>query len=213
LGIARIAQAKGLRFNIAELFAKAMEGYGQRDWKVLPEQALPRLGDFFVLRLKNHLIAGGAETLPTEAVLQAGFHDVWSAVARLAALTAFGKTPDFALNVLTFKRVANIIRKQDQDAGTLLTGSYLSDLLVDDAEKNLAAELMRLAPVFDKRWQEDDFPELFSLLSELRPLVDAFFDQVMVMCEDETLRLNRLNLLQSLVNRFGRLADFAALQI
>ena len=213
LGIARIVQEKGLRFNIAALFAKAMEGYGQRNWKILPEQALPRLGEFFALRLKNHLISGGAETLLAEAVLQAGSQDVWAVSARLAALTAFSKTPDFARSVLTFKRAANIIRKQDQDEGQQLTGRYLSDLFTDDAEKALAAELERLAPIFDKFWREDNFPELFSLLRGLRPFVDAFFDQVMVMCEDEALRLNRLNLLQSLVERLGRLADFAALQM
>ena len=213
LGIARIIQEKGLRLNVADLFAKAMEGYGQRDWKILPEQALPRLGEFFTLRLKNHLISGGAETLLAEAVLQAGSHDVWAASARLSALTAFSKAPDFAQSVLTFKRAANIIRKQDQDENQQLTGRYLSDLFTDDAEKALATELERLAPIFDVLWQEDNFPELFSLLRGLRPFVDAFFEQVMVMCDDEAQRLNRLNLLQSLVERLGRLADFAALQM
>jgi glycyl-tRNA synthetase beta chain len=43
--------------------------------------------------------------------------------------------------------------------------------------------------------------------------VDAFFDGVMVMCDDAALRLNRLNLLQALVSRLGRLADFSVLQI
>lgn len=213
LGIARIAQEKGLRFNVAALFARAMEGYGQRNWKILPEQALPRLEEFFALRLKNHLISGGAETLLAEAALQAGFHDVWAVSARLAALAAFGKTPEFAQSVLTFKRVANIIRKQDQDEGQRLTGRYLSDLFTDEAEKALAAELERLSPIFDTLWQADDFAGLFALLSGLRPFVDAFFDQVMVMCEDEALRQNRLNLLQSLVDRLGRLADFASLQM
>ena len=210
LGIARIAEEKGLRFSVTDLFARAMEGYGQREWKILPEQALPRLGEFFTLRLKNHLISRGAETLLAGAALQAGSSDVWAASARLSALTAFSKTPDFAQSVLTFKRAANIIRKQSEQG---LTGRYLSELFTDDAEKALAAEMERLTPVFEALWRNDNYAELFSLLGELRPYVDAFFDQVMVMCDDEAMRLNRLNLLQSLVDRLGRLADFAALQM
>ena len=214
LGIARIAQEKGLRFDVAALFAKAMEGYGQREWKILPEQALPRLEEFFALRLKNHFIAGGTETLLAEAALQAGYHDIWAASARLAALTAFSHTDDFARSVLTFKRAANIIRKQGQEEGQpQLSGGYARELLTDPAEKSLAAELERIAPLFDELWRADRYTELFALLRDLRPFVDAFFEQVMVMCDDEALRVNRLNLLQALVDRLGRLADFAALQM
>ena len=52
-----------------------------------------------------------------------------------------------------------------------------------------------------------------TLMDDVRPTVDAFFDGVMVMAEDETLRENRLNLLHALLARMGRLADFSALQI
>jgi glycyl-tRNA synthetase beta chain len=215
LGIARIALEKGLRFDVAALFAEALRIYGQREWKILPDQALPRLEDFFALRLKNHLISGGADALLAEAVLQAGFHDIWAVSARLAALTAFSRQADFAQSVLTFKRVANIIRKQQHqhDDEQRINGAYSADLLADDAEKALAAELERSAPVFEKCWRDDNFAELFSLLSDLRPFVDNFFNQVMVMCDDEALRANRLALLQSLLERFGRLADFSALQM
>jgi glycyl-tRNA synthetase beta chain len=62
-------------------------------------------------------------------------------------------------------------------------------------------------------WEADAYNELFALLNTLRPAVDAFFDEVMVMCDDAALRLNRLNLLRALVGRLGRLADFSVLQI
>ena len=213
LGITRIAQEKGLRFNVSALFAQAMEGYGERQWKIMPEQALPRLQEFFTLRLKNHFISGGAETLLSEATLQAGADDVWAASARLAALTAFSRTPDFADSVLTFKRAANIIRKQDQEESTDLTGRYNTGLLMDDAEKALVEELNRITPIFDDLWKNDRYTELFALLRDLRPFVDTFFNEVMVMCDEEDLRLNRLNILQALVDRLGSLADFAALQM
>lgn len=213
LGIARIAQEKGLRFNVPELFAQALENYGERNWKILPEQALPRLNDFFAQRLKNHFISSGAETLLAESTLQAGSDDVWASSARLEALIAFSKTEDFASSVLTFKRAANIIRKQAQEEGNEPSGVFKPELLQDEAEKALGGELGRLGPLFDELWNADRYTEMFALLRDLRPHVDAFFEQVMVMCEDEALRNNRLNILQFLVSKIGRLADFAALQI
>ncbi len=213
LGIIRIVQENGLRLHVGELFAKAMQGYGERSWKILPDQALLRLDEFFMLRLKNHMIANGAETLLAEAALVVGFHDVWAASARLNALMAFSRTPDFAQSLLTFKRAANIIRKQGHEADLILTGQYIPALFQDEAEKKLAGELERVLPIFEALWKNDQYAELFALLRELRPAVDVFFESVMVMCDDEALRLNRLNLLQALVTPLSRLADFAALQM
>jgi glycyl-tRNA synthetase beta chain len=212
LGIARIIQEKGLRLDLFAFFAKALEEYGPRVWKLSPEQALPRLRDFFTLRLKNHLIAGGAETLLTEACLLADASDVWAVSARLSALAAFSRSADFPQAMLTFKRAANII-KQGQDEALPLDGAYSPGLFTDDAEKSLAAELERLSPLFTELQQSDRYPELFLLLRDLRPFIDAFFDQVMVMCEDASIRQNRLNLLQAFVSRLTCLADFTALQI
>ena len=50
-------------------------------------------------------------------------------------------------------------------------------------------------------------------VAELRPLVDTFFENVMVMAEDKKIRENRMNMLYALMSRVGRIADFANLQI
>lgn len=213
LGIARILLEKGIRLDVRELFAKAQELYGERQWKLAPAEALDKLGEFFTARVKNLFIATGSETLLAEAALSAGSSDVWATGARLAALTEFSRRDDFGSAVLTFKRAANIIRKQGQEAGVVLDGNYRADLLAEDAEKALAARLEEVFPRFDALWKDDNYEELFGLLGALRPAVDAFFEGVMVMCDDAALRTNRLNLLMALVERLGRLADFDALQL
>ncbi|MFV0420703.1 glycine--tRNA ligase subunit beta [Oleidesulfovibrio sp.] len=213
LGIARIMLEKNLRFDVKELFRLAQEGYGERNWKLQPAEAAEKLQEFFTLRLKNLFVSQGYETLLVEAALHAGSDDVWAAGARLAALNTFSKAEDFGQAVLTFKRAANIIRKQGQEVGVELDGRYDAALLEDDAEKQLVKAIEDTAPGFESKWADDDFEALFGLLRELRPSVDAFFDSVMVMCDDPALRRNRLNLLQALVQRLGRLADFSALQM
>jgi glycyl-tRNA synthetase beta chain len=211
LGISRIVMERGYRLDIRELFAEAFTLYGARPWKLGREECLARLEDFFCARLKNLHISQGRQTLLVEAALGADCFDVWAAGQRLAALERLSAREDFALSVQTFKRVANIIRKQAAEMD--LNGQWIEALLAEPAEKALAGRLVTLLPRFDELWARDDFDALFALLQELRPTVDAFFDKVMVMCEDAAVRANRLNLLRALVQRLERLADFAALQI
>ncbi len=211
LGIARILKEKSLRLDVSALFAKAMEGYEGIARVLEPDQALLRLEEFFTLRLKNLFVGAGSETLHVEAVLGADSRDVCAAAERLAALEAFSKTEDYGKAVQTFKRAANIIVKQAGEAS--LTGRYDPALLAEPAEKALAAELERILPIFVEHERQGRYGELFVLLKELRPTVDAFFEGVMVMAEDAALRTNRLNLLRALVSSLSRLADFAALQM
>jgi glycyl-tRNA synthetase beta chain len=148
-----------------------------------------------------------------DAALGAGFDDLWAFDQRLQALERFSKEDDFDQAVLTFKRADNIIRKQGEQAKVNLQAGYQEDLLVEPQEKALAQALNRMQPRWQDLWEKEDFDQLFGLLRELRPVVDDFFDHVMVMAEDLALRQNRLNLLQALVNRLSVLADFSALQI
>lgn len=212
LGIIRIILHHGLRLSLGELLARARGAYADGvAWKLPEAEAQARLLEFFAGRLKAYFTARGHQTLVVEAALGAGFDDVWALAARVDALGEFAREDDFAQAVLTFKRAANIIVKQGGAAA--VDGGYDKALLAERAEQALAARLEAVAPVWDELWARDDFASLLGLLRELRPDVDAFFDGVMVMCDDAALRANRLNLLGALVGRLGRLADFAALQV
>ncbi|BBD07622.1 glycine--tRNA ligase subunit beta [Desulfovibrio ferrophilus] len=213
LGIIRIILAFDLKIDLGELLKAAQDTYKGINWKLEPEEIHTQLMDFFAGRLKAYFTGKGYETLVVEAALGAGFTDLCALARRVEALAEFSRRDDFGQAVLTFKRAANIIIKQGNADGVELTGGYDPTLFEDDQEKALAARLDEIGPTWDKLWAEADFASLLGLLGELRPDVDAFFDGVMVMCEDETLRLNRLNLLQALVSRLGRLADFSALQV
>ena len=125
--------------------------------------------------------------------------------------TAFSREAGYAEAVQTFKRVANIVRKQA--AAEALPERWNAALLCEAPEKALAETLDALLPRLDALWASGDHGAALATLKEVRPAVDAFFDGVMVMCEDAALRRNRLSMLQALGSRFARLADFAALQL
>lgn len=211
LGIARITLERGPRLEISELLAQALAGYGERQWSAPPQEIAARLNDFFCQRLKNYFTGRGAETLLTEAVLAADWSDARAAAARLEALRRFSREADFAEAVLTFKRPANILRRQEEP----LDGLFERALLQERAELELARALEETRPLFTQArpaGDKADFDALFAVLRNLKPLVDAFFNEVMVMCEDAALRRNRLNLLRALVDQLRVLADFEALQ-
>lgn len=213
LGICRILIEHRLRLDLRALLQAAIDGYGDVAFKVDRAKLLDRLLEFFGQRLRAYCTGRGYDTLVVDAALGASFDDVAALSARLDALASFAAESDFAQAVLTFKRASNIIRKQGASAGQELTGEIVTALLAEQAEKDLAAAYDALFPRFDTLFAAGDYGAVLGLLHELRPAVDAFFDNVMVMCDDKATRLNRLNLLQALVSRLGRMADFAALQV
>ncbi|MGE4422773.1 MAG: glycine--tRNA ligase subunit beta [Pseudodesulfovibrio sp.] len=213
LGISRIIMEHGLDVDLETFLKDAQEAYSGVKWKVEQGEALGKLMDFFGQRLRALFTGQGFDTRVVDAALGAGFKDIRTFKARLEALAEFSRGADFEQSVLTFKRAANIIRKQGDEAGEPLTGSYDTDLFENEHEAAFGSKLDELAPRFDDLWESGDFGGLFGLLGELRPAVDGFFDNVMVMCEAQDVRLNRLNLLKGLVDRLGRLADFNALQV
>lgn len=210
IGILRIVLEYGLTLDLRSLFARALELYGDRPWKLAPNEAVDKLLDFMAGRLRNYWQGQGEDTLLVEATLGAGSEDIRDAGLRLAALAAFSREAGYAEAVQTFKRVANIVRKQ---AGDDLRDQWDDALLQEEAEKNLAAVLRDLLPRLDTLRGTGDYAAALKTLLEVRPAVDAFFDGVMVMCDDAALRRNRLAMLNALGSRFARLADFAALQM
>ena len=84
-------------------------------------------------------------------------------------------------------------------------------LLADDAEKALALSLAELSNVVKPLKQDRDYTDMLKQLAKLRQPVDTFFDDVMVMVDDEALRNNRLALLQQLRNLFLEVADISLL--
>ncbi|WP_291321320.1 glycine--tRNA ligase subunit beta [Desulfonatronospira sp.] len=211
LGMIRIVLGRGLRLDMENLISFTARNYEGVDWKQDPEQALEKLLHFFSIRLKTYWQGQGYEGKLVDAVLHSGFSDMYAAEKRLQAILDFSLDENFEAAVLTYKRVDNIIRKQAQ--GVDLSLDYQPGLLQEEQEINLDRAIKEIMSDWEDLWQKEDFRALFAKLNALRPSVDAFFDHVMVMCDDEKLRQNRLRLLNYLSLKFKKLADFSALQV
>jgi glycyl-tRNA synthetase beta chain len=101
------------------------------------------------------------------------------------------------------------ILKQAKEAGIEPAAEFQALPDSADEEKRLAAYVKTYAPRVEAHRQKKEYQEALSVLSTAREPVDAFFDKVMVMAEDERVRANRLALLQTLLKEFSTLADFS----
>ncbi len=126
---------------------------------------------------------------------------------RVLAVNEFSKLPQAQALAAANKRVSNILAKQN----TAVSTDVNSALLQEDAEKNLASAISAkeavVAPLFASR----AYTQALAALADLQPTVDAFFDSVMVMCDDQALQQNRLALLSKLRGLFLEVADISYL--
>ena len=126
---------------------------------------------------------------------------------RLVAVSGFRALPAAQALAAANKRIANILKKLDTPPADKVDDT----LLIDSAELELAARYAALSPLAEQLFIAREYSRYMELLAGLREPVDAFFDGVMVMCEDAALRANRLALLARLHALFTRVADIARL--
>ncbi len=139
------------------------------------------------------------------AVLAAGADDMRDAIARAEALTAVRGSEDFAAISIAFKRIKNILRQAKEKGFS--NGSWAN---VKAAEAlSLRNATAKIAPQVERLREQRKYPEALTLIATLRPQVDAFFDKVMVLDPDETLRGAHLALIDGVLNNFSTIADFS----
>jgi glycyl-tRNA synthetase beta chain len=142
------------------------------------------------------------------AVLAAGSDDVVDVIMRAEAVSEVRGSEDFASISVAFKRIKNILR-QAHESNKAIADQLDSAALTDDTEKQLAAEIPETAATVRQLREQKNYADALAQVSRLRQPVDAFFDKVMVMVDDERVRANRLALLRDLLNEFSTIADFS----
>jgi glycyl-tRNA synthetase beta chain len=142
------------------------------------------------------------------AVLAAGCGNVSEAVARAEAVTRVRSSADFKSIASAFKRIKNILR-QARETNKTIAISPDSGALQEPAEKALASQIPLTVRKVETFREQGQYEAALSEISKLRPAVDTFFDNVMVMVDDELVRSNRLALLQTLLKEFSTIADFS----
>jgi glycyl-tRNA synthetase beta chain len=210
-GIVRTIAEHRLPVALSRLFETAREAYrgteAEKKFKSLTYEQ--DLSNFFRERLEFYLRdARGFAYDVVKAVLAAGADDVVDTIARAEAVTKVRLSEDFESISVAFKRMKNILRQAEETKKRI--GDNLDPSAVqDDAERALAQALPKTAASVRELRGAKNYEQALLEIAALRPLIDRFFDKVMVMVEDESVRANRLALLQAMLNEFSTIADFS----
>lgn len=205
LGVLRIIVEKGYNLDLVDLIAKAKSLFGE---KLSNDNVESDVIDFMLGRFRAWYQDEGFSVDIIQAVLARRPTKPADFDQRVKAVSHFRELDAAEALAAANKRVGNILAKNEVE----LADSVNESLLAEDAEKQLADKIahyqVELAPAFAAH----DYQTILASLADLREVVDTFFDNVMVMADDEAVKLNRLTLLSQLRSLFLQVADISLLQ-
>lgn len=206
LGLIRIVLEKQLPLDLDEAIARALAL--QPVATAEPAKLAAQLSDFVWGRAQSLFEDMSFAVDEVRSVRAGALKNFPDAFLRLAALRAVRRDPAFDSLAAAFKRASNILKQAKSEDGAAPERA----LLRDQADFDLYDALVAAEGSANDRIVRGDFEGGLKTLVSVKPHLDAFFEKVMVMVEDEALKRQRLALLSKLVRAFRRVADLSELQ-
>ncbi|MCO6550172.1 MAG: glycine--tRNA ligase subunit beta [Gilliamella sp.] len=205
IGVLRIIVEKALPLDLVELANYAASLYGD---KLNNKNVVDDIVNFMQGRFRAWYQEQGFAIDTIQAVLALNPTKPADFDARVKAVTHFRTLPEASSLAEANKRVSNILSKIEVTIPEQINAALLETGAEGELAKKLAILTDKLSPYFSESRYQDALIEL----SSLKETVNTFFDSVMVMVDNEVIRLNRLALLKKLQNLFLKVADISLLQ-
>ncbi len=200
-GIVQILLSAGIDLPLSQPIRKSLELFGDR--LTMPrERVAQEVMGFLAARLQAILIERGVPGDLVEAVLAVDAERVSDAGKRAEALAAFRREADFTELAVAFKRVIRILPKD-------FSKSVDPRRFASSAERALHGEATTLRAETEHLVKAGDYVRALQLIAAIRPIVDMFFEEVLVMAEDRDLQDNRLAILKEVADLFCGIANFS----
>jgi len=200
LGVIQTILQREFRLPLDELVTVAQAGYGA-EASSKAEAIRREVLEFLRGRTQAVLLERGLPADVVESVLSAGSNDVADAARRAQALVALRREADFADLATAFRRVVGIVPRG-------FTRPVEVGRLVEAAERALYAQAVELKAEVDRLVAAQDYLGALRRIVALKPMVDMFFEEVLVIGPDGELTQNRFALLKTVGDLFARIADF-----
>lgn len=205
IGALRIMVEKELSLDIQDIVAKAMTLFGD---KLSNANVADEVVEFMLGRFRAWYQDEGISVDVIQAVLARRPTSPVDFDRRVKAVSHFRTLAEAEALAAANKRVNNILAKSNVASEAAVESS----LLQEEAEQTLAAQVAALTAELAPVYAEGDYQTALTRLASLREAVDNFFDNVMVMADDEAVKANRLALLGQLSKLFLNIADISVLQ-
>ncbi len=204
IGLISIIRGLKLSLSLKDMVTMALDGYqGVVD---AGSEVVGQVLDFVRLRFENELLASGYNQGVVEAATSVGFDDLIDCLLRMNALNSIRSRASFIVLSGSFKRIKNITREN-------VSTDVLPDLLKENAEQQLEAIVQSVRAEILPMIEQQDYDRALEVLLQMKEPVDRFFDEVMVMAEDQDLRRNRLNLLTVLRKLVLHIGDISRMHV
>ncbi|PKI15742.1 glycine--tRNA ligase subunit beta [Colwellia sp. 12G3] len=205
IGSIRIIIEKQLDLDLSALINKSIELFGD---KLVNENTASDVLEFIMGRFRAFYQEQGISVDVIQAVLAKKPSAPLDFDKRIKAVTFFGELPEAATLAAANKRVGNILAKFDGE----LYSVFNTNLATEQAERDLANIYQEISLKVSPLMAEKNYQAALSELAQLKAPIDTFFDNVMVMSDDEAVKINRLTLLNEIRNSFFAIADISVLQ-
>lgn len=205
LGIIRILLESKIDLNISELIEHAVTTMPS---ELDTSKVKQSLQEFITERMRRYFLEQDITADTLAAVIAVQSNEPLDFKARLEAVIKFRGLTEAESLAAANKRIANILKKHDGEIASEIDNS----LLQEEAEKNLYQVVSNSNDEVEKLLVNKDYSQALSKLASLKEPVDTFFDEVMVNCDDEAIKNNRLALLQQINTLFLGIADISCLQ-
>ncbi len=189
-----------LLLDIQACIRYAVDCYKQFDQDTR-DDATKHLGEFMRLRVTSMLSDLGMRYDVVDAVVSAGMNDLLDLLERGRAFQQFVSHEHFTEMMLGFKRAANLAQQGPTDVGVE------PGLLREAAESRLYDAFLQTEQEAKRALSDRRYLEFFETMAQLKPRVDEFLDNVLVMALEPEIKRNRLALLRLVADLFGRAAD------
>ncbi len=207
LGVLRIILEKELDLDLLETLELAIANYQNLETS---DQLAEDVFDFMLERFRTWYQEEGISADIFQAVHARKPTNPLDLQSRIYAVSAFTQLDNAAALAAANKRVTNLLNKIEDSQ---ISPDVSAHLLEEPVEKELAALIATKDSAIQPLLKDRNYQQVLESLAELRPQVDQFFDSVMVMVDDDSLRLNRLALLKQLRGLFLEVADISLLQM
>jgi glycyl-tRNA synthetase beta chain len=200
-GVCKVILDKKLRFSFPLLLDKILAVYGDR---LTLERAAVKSSclEFFASRLRFMLEKRGFRYDLVGAALGPGIDQVYDVLPRVEALDSLKSSPQFEPFILMAKRINNILKG-------LPAAKVNPDLFVEKEERDLFSTFAIIRDNAQPMIVRGDYVRAQGIIFKIQPILNTFFDKVLVMAEDKKVRQNRLGLLQSINKMLLGIADYS----
>jgi len=205
LGIIRILRKHSLTLNIPELIDSACKLHGNA---ITSNNVQNEVNTYIMERLKGEFTDEGYSVGLVNSVASVQPASLPDFVQRIEAVSDFSKLEEAENLAAANKRIHNILRKNTEALPDITDPG----LFENSAENDLFTAVTEKESIIKPLIENNDYKGILSTLATLKEPVDTFFDDVMVMADDNRIRLNRLSLLERVTRLFLLVADVSVLQ-